>query len=61
MSQAKNGQNLPERDCQNTVLDHHALGNQIGITGTPAIILPDGTLVPGYMEVDRLSAMVLGQ
>ena len=61
ITQAKNGQNLPERDCQNTVLDHHALGNQIGITGTPAIVLPDGTLVPGYMEVDRLSALVLGQ
>lgn len=61
MTQAKNGQNLPERECQNTVLDHHSLGNRIGITGTPAIILPDGTLVPGYMEVDRLSALVLGQ
>lgn len=61
MTQAKNGQNLPERECQNTVLDHHSLGNRIGITGTPAIVLPDGTLVPGYMEVDRLSAMVLGQ
>jgi thiol:disulfide interchange protein DsbC len=61
MTQAKNGQNLPERECQNTVLDHHSLGNRVGITGTPAIILPDGTLVPGYMEVDRLSALVLGQ
>jgi len=61
MTQAKNGQNLPERECQNTVLDHHSLGNRIGITGTPAIVLPDGTLVPGYMEVDRLSALVLGQ
>ncbi|MDP2286548.1 MAG: DsbC family protein [Pseudohongiella sp.] len=61
LTQAKNGQNLPDRDCQNTVLNHHALGNRIGITGTPAIILPDGTLVPGYMEVDRLSALVLGQ
>lgn len=60
LTQAKNGQNLPERDCQNPVLNHHALGNRIGITGTPAIILPDGQLVPGYMEVDRLSALVLG-
>ena len=61
ITQAKNGQNLPERDCQNTVMDHHSLGNRIGITGTPAIILPDGTLVPGYMEVERLSALLLGQ
>ena len=61
LTQAKNGQNLPERDCQNPVLNHHALGNRIGITGTPAIILPSGQLVPGYMEVDRLSALVLGE
>ena len=60
LTQAKNGQNLPERDCQNPVLSHHALGNRIGITGTPAIILPDGQLIPGYMEVDRLRAAVLG-
>ncbi|ALO45906.1 DsbC family protein [Pseudohongiella spirulinae] len=61
LNQAKNGQNLPSRDCTNPVLNHHALGNRIGITGTPAILLQDGTLVPGYMEVDRLSALVLGQ
>lgn len=61
LTQAKNGQNLPERDCQNPVLNQHALGNRIGITGTPAIILPSGQLIPGYMEVDRLSELVLGQ
>ena len=61
ITQAKNGQNLPARDCQNPVLNHHSLGNRIGITGTPAIVLPDGTLIPGYMDVDRLTATVLGQ
>lgn len=61
ITQAKNGQNLPERECQNPVLNHHNLGNRIGITGTPAIVLPDGTLIPGYMDVERLTAAVLGQ
>lgn len=61
MTQAKNGQNLPARDCVNPVLQHHALGNQIGITGTPAIVLSNGQLVPGYMDVDALSELVLGQ
>jgi thiol:disulfide interchange protein DsbC len=37
---------------------HYALGNEIGITGTPALIFPDGRLVPGYMEPDRLSALL---
>jgi thiol:disulfide interchange protein DsbC len=57
-SQAKNGQNLPARDCDTPVLKHYAMGNQLGITGTPALIMPDGTLVPGYMDVDRLTAML---
>ena len=58
LAQAKNGQNLPTQDCENPVLKHHAMGNQLGITGTPALVMPDGTLVPGYMDVDRLTAML---
>ena len=58
LTQAKNGQNLPARDCQTPVLEHYELGNQIGISGTPALIFPDGRLIPGYMDVDRLVAML---
>ena len=61
ITQAKNGQNLPGRECDNPVLSQHALGNQIGITGTPAIILEDGTLVPGYLDIDTLRTMVFGE
>ena len=58
LTQAKNGQNLPSRDCETPVLEHYELGNQIGISGTPALIFPDGRLIPGYMDVDRLVAML---
>jgi len=58
LTQAKNGQNLPRLECDNPVLNHYALGNEIGIAGTPAILLPDGQLVPGYVESDRLAAML---
>ena len=58
LTQAKNGQNIPELNCDNPVLRHYALGNEIGITGTPAILFPDGTLLPGYVDVDRLSSML---
>lgn len=61
ITQAKNGQNLPTRDCDNAVLEQHTLGNQIGITGTPAIILEDGTLIPGYLDLQTLTSMVLGE
>ena len=58
LTQAKNGQNLPERECNTPVLEHYAVGNQIGISGTPALIFPDGRVIPGYMDVERLVAML---
>jgi thiol:disulfide interchange protein DsbC len=58
LTQAKNGQNLPAGDCDSPVLAHHALGNELGISGTPALIFPDGTVIPGYMDAERLATML---
>lgn len=58
LTQAKHGQNIPVADCDSPVLAHHALGNELGISGTPALIFPDGTVIPGYMDADRLAAML---
>lgn len=58
LTQAKNGQNIPERDCDSPVLAHYNLGNELGISGTPALIFPDGRVIPGYIETDRLAAML---
>lgn len=40
--------------CMDTIQKHYALGTQIGITGTPAIMLQDGTLVSGYVPPAQL-------
>ncbi len=58
LTQAKHGQNLPLRECETPVLAHYNLGNQLGIQGTPALVFPDGRLIPGYMEAQRLAAML---
>ena len=58
LTQAKNGQNIPEFSCDNPVLKHYQLGNEFGIAGTPALIFPDGQVVPGYVEAQRLAAML---
>lgn len=58
LTQAKNGQNLPERDCDSPVLAHYKLGNELGIQGTPALVFPDGRLIPGYLEAPRMAAML---
>jgi len=33
---------------------HHDIGRQLGVTGTPGIVLADGELVPGYVPPDEL-------
>lgn len=58
LTQAKNGQNLPARDCETPVLDHYQLGNDIGISGTPAIVFADGRLIPGYLDAETLASML---
>lgn len=55
MTQSKNGMNVKSEKCNNPVAQHYALGNMIGIRGTPAIVLEDGTVVPGYIPASRLS------
>ena len=55
LTDAKAGKQLPKRECQNPVKEEYELGQQIGIRGTPAIILDDGELLPGYIPADKLA------
>ncbi|NVK01130.1 MAG: thioredoxin fold domain-containing protein, partial [Oceanospirillaceae bacterium] len=40
------------------VNDQFMLGQQVGVTGTPALIFEDGSLVPGYVPAARLKQML---
>lgn len=50
----KAGQEIPDIDCPNPVADQYELGLAVGVSGTPAIVLEDGRLLPGYMPADQL-------
>jgi len=54
MNRLKRGEAIPEIDCQTPVAMQYNLGNEIGVTGTPAIVLADGTVLPGYMPAEAL-------
>ncbi|EMT6578092.1 MULTISPECIES: bifunctional protein-disulfide isomerase/oxidoreductase DsbC [Providencia] len=41
-------------DCKIDLSKHMSVGNLFKVTGTPAIILPDGQMLPGYMKPDAL-------
>lgn len=59
MTEAKAGRLIPKKTCKNPVKDHMALGNKIGVTGTPTILLEDGTRLSGYVPPREL-ARILG-
>jgi len=55
---AKAGKSVPEKKCDNPVKEHMELGEKMGVSGTPAIILENGELVPGFVPPKRLAAML---
>ncbi len=55
---AKKGEKLPAASCETPILEHYKLGNELGISGTPALVFSDGRLVPGYMDSERLAVML---
>ncbi|WP_419811368.1 thioredoxin fold domain-containing protein [Bacterioplanoides sp.] len=55
--QAQMGSMLADsKDCGAPIAAQYALGGELGVTGTPAIITQDGQLFPGYMPADDLAA-----
>ncbi|MEM6707633.1 MAG: DsbC family protein [Pseudomonadota bacterium] len=51
----KSGALVPNATCTNPVAAQYELGQQIGISGTPAILLEDGRLIPGYRPAKDLA------
>lgn len=56
LTDAKAGKDIPSRKCDNPINEHLQLGELMGVTGTPSIVLEDGHLLPGYVSADRMSA-----
>lgn len=56
LTRMKNGENVPENVCpENPVAAELALGERFGVNGTPALVLEDGTLIPGYRPAKDLA------
>ena len=51
---AKAGGKVEEKTCDNPIKEHLALARELGVRGTPAILLEDGRLLPGYVPIDKL-------
>ena len=62
LTAAKLDREFESQKCDaSAISEHYLLGQKIGLTGTPAIVFDDGTLVSGYLPpaslVSRLESM----
>ena len=48
LTMAKTGTPIDEKDCENPVASHYAMGKLMRVGGTPAILFDDGELDVGY-------------
>ncbi len=60
LDRLKNMQSVSSVSCDdNPVAEHYKLGGDIGVSGTPALLLPNGKMQAGYVPPERL-AQTLG-
>lgn len=59
MNLAKARKDVPEAKCENPVEKQYQLGQLIGVQGTPAIVLANGQLIPGYQPAPQLAEAAL--
>ena len=55
LTRAKAGEEIKELSCVNPVAAHFALGDQLGVSGTPAVFFEDGSLQPGYLPAKEMA------
>jgi thiol:disulfide interchange protein DsbC len=56
ITNAKRGLPIAIKTCDNPVAKEYKLGEELGVNGTPTLVLEDGQIFPGYAPPDRLSA-----
>ncbi len=61
LTMAKMDREFETAKCDASMVSkHYVLGQDIGLTGTPAIVLEDGTLIGGYVSPEMLKARIEG-
>ena len=54
LSDAKAGQAVSKKQCDNPVAKQFELGQQVGVSGTPAVFAEDGTQLGGYLAPQQM-------
>lgn len=56
LTRAKRDEPIPNKTCKNPVKTQMELGRLLGVSGTPAIVLENGEMIPGYQPPKVLAA-----
>lgn len=59
LDEVESGKAIPPKECPHPVDEIIALGRNLGINGTPTIILPDGRRISGYVPKEELLSRVV--
>lgn len=54
MDDAKAGKNISLAKCDADIAGQYNLGGAFGVNGTPAMVLEDGSMIPGYQPASAL-------
>ncbi len=54
MTESKSGNNVKSAQCSAPIEAQYKLGQASGVNGTPAIVLDDGSMIPGYKPPSEL-------
>ncbi len=58
LTKAKSGSNVAYRICDKPIEEQFNFGRQVGVSGTPAIILSNGMMIPGYQPPAQLEELL---
>ena len=61
MDRMVEGDEIKAAKCTNPVSKQFQLGQSIGVNGTPAIVLENGQVIPGYQPAPQVAKLALAK
>ena len=58
LTKAKKDESIEKKECDNPVIEHHALGIAMHAAGTPMIVTEKGNILAGYYSAAQLSSLL---
>jgi thiol:disulfide interchange protein DsbC len=54
LSELKKIKHVKDDSCKDSIKEHMKVANIVGVTGTPTLVMDDGSVLPGYLPPQRL-------